>query len=453
MKKVLLLLVVVFFTGSLTAQNGNGNNQNGVKIKPNSWAVSLNGGSSQFYGDIATNVYFYPWFPKEGELSYTAFGTAEKHFSPYYALRIRGGYSSYSSVEEGPNPQSIESTIWDIYLENKVSLSNILFPDIYQKKWSSYLLLGYGIPFYRTKLFDDQGNLIGFEGYSNNGNTKEARETAGSISVGLGFRLKLSQHFALSAEANIEGLNGDNLDATKHVLSEFDKYGYTSIGVVYTFGKNDKQVPMEYHPTPAEDLAMQEKLDSLAEVVNKLGEKVDGIDEKVDQLAERWNGPDSDNDGISDSYDKEADTEPGALVNHDGVTINDCCDKIDDLTTKPDVATGNTPNSKIAYESVYFALNSTYITPENMKKIANVAKIMNKNKDVKFRITGSACKIASNAYNQDLSKRRSEAVKKVLVENYGIDPNRLPIEYVGEEKPLAEEPLYINRRADFFMIK
>lgn len=446
-------MAIVFVAFTVQAQEAT-NDESKAKDKANSWTVSLNGGSAQFYGDVATNTYFYPWFPKEGELSYTIFGTVEKQFSPYYGLRLRGGYTDFASIGEGNNPNSIESNIIDVYLENKISLSNIFFPDVYEKKWSSYALIGYGIPFYRTLLTDANDNVIGSQGYSDNGNTKESRETAGGISVGVGFRLKLNQQFALTAEANIEGLNSDELDATSNPLSEYDKYGYTSLGVTYTFGNNDRVVPMEYNPTPAEDLAMQDQLDSLGQVLAKLGDKVDGVDEKVDQLAERWNGPDSDNDGISDSYDKEPNTEPGAVVNHNGETIGLTDEQIKEMSqSDDDVKSSSTPNSNIAYESVYFGLNSTYITPENMKKLARIAQIMNENKDVKFKIVGSTCEIASDKYNQDLSKRRAEAAKQKLVEQFNIDANRLTIEFIGEEQPLADKPLYINRRADFFMIK
>ncbi|MFW6224292.1 MAG: OmpA family protein [Bacteroidota bacterium] len=454
MKKALLLIMLGIFSAAVFAQEEGNEPEKDKKLKPNSWAVSLNGGSSQYYGDIATNVYFYPWFPEGGELSYSVFGTVEKHFSPYYGLRLRAGYASYTSRRE--TGMSLETNLWDIYLENKFSLTSLLFPEEYRKKWSSYALLGYGGPFFRTKLYNKQDSLVGTMGYSADGNTKETRETAGGISLGLGFRVKLSQHLALSAEAGIENLNTDLLDAEKHALSELDKYGHTTIGLVYTFGDNDRQVPYEYNPEPAEDLEVQDKLDSLGQALKELNNKVDGVDEKVDQLAERWEGPDSDNDGISDSYDKEPNTKPGAIVNHRGETVAACCDTIDEIIAKskgPDVATGNTANSGIAYESVYFALNSTYITPENMKRLAEVAHIMQKNKDVKFKIVGAACKISSDSYNKNLSKRRAEAVQKVLVDNFKIDRSRLVIEFVGEENPVAEEPLYINRRADLYMIK
>ena len=457
MKRILLSLTLATLSVAAFSQENMEKEEKDVSsMQPNNWAISLNGGSAQFYGDIATNMFYYPTFPKEGEFSYSFFGSAEKHFSPFYGLRLRAGYASITSVQDAQKPMTSETDLIDVYLENKISLSNVLFPKKYAKNWSSYVLLGYGMPFYRTKLKDNAGNTINSVGYSDNGETKESRETAGSISVGIGVRVKLSQNFAISAEANIENSNSDKLDAINKSLSELDKYGYTSLGVVYTFGENDKQVPMEYNPTPEEDIAMQEKVDSLGNELKDLGDKVEDVNENVEKIAERYEGTDSDNDGIADSYDKEPNTKSDAVVNHNGVAVNDFSkEQIEKMTTsdKPEVETGVSPNGGIAFKSIYFGLNSSYITADNMKKITNVAQIMQKNKDVKFKIVGSTCELAGSEYNQKLSKKRAKAVKEKLTKNFGIDANRLKIDYVGEEKPVAEEPLYINRRADLYMIK
>ncbi|MFO8054421.1 MAG: OmpA family protein [Bacteroidales bacterium] len=454
MKKVLILFTLISLALSVHAQENNDQESTSTDIKPNNWAISLNAGMAQFYGDIAQNTFYYPGFSSESEPSYAVFATVEKHFTPWYALRLRGGYTSLHSTQDNTDPMSFESNIIDFYLENKISLSTMLFPEAYQKKWSSYALLGYGFPLYRTKLTDHNGDIVGVAGYSDNGETKEDRETAGSYSVGIGFRFKLSQHLALSAEATINSLNKDNLDALPkpQTSQSRDKYGYTSIGLVYTFGKNDRQVPMEYHPMPAEDLEVQDKLDSLTKAMAELTDKVDDVEEKADRAIARFEGPDSDGDGIADAFDKEPNTESNALVNWQGETIPDHSEELEELTDrKKESIDGASPGSAIAYESVYFGINSAYITPENMKKIAKVAQIMLKNNEVKFKIVGSTCKLASSEYNMDLSKRRAEAAKKVLVENYGIDEDRLETNNVGEEKPLVEEPLYINRRVDFYM--
>ena len=457
MKRILLLLTLATLSVAAFSQDNMEKEEKDVtSMQPNNWAVSLNGGTAQFYGDIASNMFYYPTLPKEGDLSFSVFASAEKHFSPFYGLRVRAGYASLSTIEDAQDPRLSETDLIDIHLENKISLSNIFFPEMYQKNWSSYLLVGYGIPFYRTQVKDEAGNIINSEGYSDNGETKESRETTGSVSVGLGVRVKLSQNFAISAEANIENTKTDRLDAINKGLSELDKYGYTSLGVVYTFGENDKQVPMEYNPTPEEDIAMQEKVDSLEQKLKDLDDKVEDVNKNVEKIAERYEGPDSDNDGIADSYDKEPNTESGAVVNHNGVAVNDYSkEEIEEMTSaaEPEVKTGVSPNTEVAFKSIYFGLNSSSVTADNMKKITNVAQLMKKNKDVKLKIVGSAGKLGSKEYNKNLSEKRAKTVKEKLTNNFGIKPNRLKVDFVGEEKPVADEPLYINRRADLYIKK
>lgn len=452
MKKLFLLLPLVILAFSLKGQQGESTEATDVMIKPNSWALSLNFGASQFYGDIASNVYYYTFSPDADQFTFSAYGTLEKHFSPWYALRLRGGYTTLTSSQDPDrdDPLSFEADLWDIYLENKVSLTTWLFPESVQKRWSSYALLGYGVPMYRTILRDANDEVVGTTGYSDDGEVEEDRQLAGSISVGLGFRVKLSHHLAISAEAMINNLNKDDLDATVRPLSKsYDKYGYTSLGLVYTFGKNDRQVPMEYNPMKAEDLETRDRLDSLTDALHALAEKVTHVEEKADRALARFEGPDSDGDGIADAYDLEPDTEPGALVNWQGITIPDHSEKIEELKEK---GVGRAYDPSIAYESVYFGLNSTFVSPDNMKRIARVAQIMKQDDNITIKLVGSSCRIANADYNMSLSKRRAEAVQKALTEQYGIDAGRISIKYVGEEEPLAEEALYINRRVDFFVV-
>lgn len=74
-------------------------------------------------------------------------------------------------------------------------------------------------------------------------------------------------------------------------------------------------------------------------------------------------------------------------------------------------------------------------------------------KDEHFVIGGHTCDIGSDDYNRVLSRRRAEAVKRYLTENFGVDSKRLSIEAYGESKPLepneSEEARASNRRVEF----
>lgn len=84
--------------------------------------------------------------------------------------------------------------------------------------------------------------------------------------------------------------------------------------------------------------------------------------------------------------------------------------------------------------TVRFRINSAKISDEEMVNVYNISKWMNENKDQKVAIVGYADKdTGTAAYNMGLSKRRAEAVRDVLVNKYGIDPDRLTITAEGSD--------------------
>ena len=84
--------------------------------------------------------------------------------------------------------------------------------------------------------------------------------------------------------------------------------------------------------------------------------------------------------------------------------------------------------------TVRFTLNSARISDMEMVNIYNTAEYLKANPDQKVVIAGYADKdTGSSAYNMSLSKRRAEAVKKALVEKYGISADRLTIQAQGSD--------------------
>jgi OOP family OmpA-OmpF porin len=152
---------------------------------------------------------------------------------------------------------------------------------------------------------------------------------------------------------------------------------------------------------------------------------------------------DSDSDGVADSQDIEPNTEAGALVNFQGKTIN--------LE-----ATGGESSVSVSgsLHSIYFKVNSARIDYwSSYDKLAEVAKVMKANKDVKVKVIGSADKTGAEDYNTTLGEKRSQAAIDHLVKIYGIDAGRFTIASEGENNPLSvsDEALNVNRRVDFIL--
>ena len=85
----------------------------------------------------------------------------------------------------------------------------------------------------------------------------------------------------------------------------------------------------------------------------------------------------------------------------------------------------------------------------------DLAKVMNKNPEVKLKIQGHTSAEGDAAYNQKLSEARAKAAVDFLVEQKGIDINRLSYEGLGSSMPkIAENPMAPeNRRTEFIIIE
>lgn len=85
----------------------------------------------------------------------------------------------------------------------------------------------------------------------------------------------------------------------------------------------------------------------------------------------------------------------------------------------------------------------------------DLAKVMNKNPEVKLKIQGHTSAEGDAAYNQKLSEARAKAAVDFLVEQKGVDINRLSYEGLGSSMPKnAENPKAPeNRRTEFIVIE
>jgi outer membrane protein OmpA-like peptidoglycan-associated protein len=103
---------------------------------------------------------------------------------------------------------------------------------------------------------------------------------------------------------------------------------------------------------------------------------------------------------------------------------------------------------------VYFDTNSD--VPKTFEDIQYLEQIMKTSSTIKVEISGHTDNTGAADYNIGLSKRRSEAVKKHLVDA-GIDPSRITVIGHGAEKPIADnskrEGRQLNRRTEFTIIE
>jgi OOP family OmpA-OmpF porin len=103
--------------------------------------------------------------------------------------------------------------------------------------------------------------------------------------------------------------------------------------------------------------------------------------------------------------------------------------------------------------NLHFDTNSAEIAPADQQLLEERGvAILNANPDLRVRIDGHTDSRGSDAYNQKLSERRAEAVRKFFLSK-GIDGSRLESRGYGESQPAAPndtpENLRKNRRVEF----
>jgi OmpA-OmpF porin, OOP family len=112
--------------------------------------------------------------------------------------------------------------------------------------------------------------------------------------------------------------------------------------------------------------------------------------------------------------------------------------------------------TKVTYAAdAFFDFNKSVLKPEGKAKLDDLtSKIKDINLEVIIAV-GHTDSVGSDAYNQKLSVRRSEAVKAYLVSK-GIEKNRVYTEGKGEKQPVADnktaEGRAKNRRVEIEVV-
>jgi outer membrane protein OmpA-like peptidoglycan-associated protein len=95
-----------------------------------------------------------------------------------------------------------------------------------------------------------------------------------------------------------------------------------------------------------------------------------------------------------------------------------------------------------------FAVGSDEVQPSAYETLAKVAELIRLYDDRPVLISGHSDSDGNAADNQRLSERRAEVVKQIFVYNFGLAPDRLSTEGLGEARPVASNATLQGRRAN-----
>jgi OmpA-OmpF porin, OOP family len=113
-------------------------------------------------------------------------------------------------------------------------------------------------------------------------------------------------------------------------------------------------------------------------------------------------------------------------------------------------------HGKIVSYGIYFDSGKDVVKPQSYATLKEIASILKDNPELKIIIAGHTDSDGDDAMNLDLSKRRAENVKKMLVSEFQIQADRISTEGKGEVEPVVPnttaENKAKNRRVEFVRI-
>ncbi len=103
---------------------------------------------------------------------------------------------------------------------------------------------------------------------------------------------------------------------------------------------------------------------------------------------------------------------------------------------------------RVVLEGLYFDHDRDTLTAESSPALAEIAKFLASTPDKRFFIVGHTDNVGTFAYNLDLSRRRAESVRGALIDDHGIQAERLHAHGSGPTSPVRSNAGDAGRAAN-----
>ncbi len=410
MKKLLFLLSLVG-TSVLTFAQENENETSGY----NKWSIEVGGGANK-----ATSA-FTPGYYSETPDFYNANVGVRYMFNPKFGLKLSG---NYDRLKEGKDSKDFESDLYRIDLSGVANLGRIMnFED-----WTNTIGLlahaGAGVGFMKNDATKgEKGGIL------------DGKDEMGLVTLGLTPQVKLSNRIVLTGDLSYtktikQNTTWDGQSKFADSRSGFDgSLWNATIVLTFYLGGNQKHADWTYE-TSRKDL--EDRISSIEAMLK-----------------------DTDNDGVADYLDQEPNSAPGAVVDTKGVTIDNNGNGIPDSIEKyiNDNAKGNSSDAAFLEQMInsgiintYFDYNSDQPYNQSVGGLKFVSDYLKAKPEAKIEIIGYADPVGGEAYNKELSLRRAENVKKLLVNN-GANANQLSVVAQGLDTEFKNSPVSSHQLA------
>jgi len=291
-------------------------------------------------------------------------------------------------------------------------------------------------------------------------------KSEGMLNAGLGFNTWFNDNLGLNFETGTK----------KGFAEEVRAHYQTSLGLVFQFGGKDTDGDGIYDNEDAcPEVAGLKEFNGCPDADGDGIKDSDDACPNVAGLASLNGCPDSDGDGVADKDDMCPndkgtkankgcpDTDGDGVVDKDdkcptvaGPVANQGCpyvdtdgdgvlDKDDNCPNVAGLASNNgcpatmTEDGQLLVDEyskmIFFAFDKAAFKPDVTSTLDKIVEVMNKFDGSIFEIAGYTDSIGSEAYNLDLSERRTKTVRDYFISK-GISESRLESKYFGETQPI-----------------
>ena len=356
----------------------------------NKWSVDVNFGANK------PTVGFTSGYSTRTPSFWTLNGGVRYMFNNKFGLRLGGGYDSFV---EGKNSSKFNSNIWNVNLQGVANLGRVLSFEDWTRDLGLLAHAGVGI-----------GQL--------KGDYIPKADNIGFVTAGLTPQVRLSNRVTLLVDgsAYLYARQNRTFDGkSKTTKRGFQGLNFTgTIGLQVALGKN--LVHADWYSQAVNDNELSERL---AKAENNVAELAKRLDNKEDKMVDT-NGnrvPDEVENYINEKYGSLANQTQAAPVaaptNYSGEAARELIEK--------------------GYINVYFDFNSSAPQKSSLWAVDFVANYLKQNSGASVKVIGYADEKGSENYNQKLSNKRAEVIKKLLVDR-GINGSQLSFEGRGEDK-------------------
>lgn len=367
----------------------------------NKWSIDFNGGINKPVTPLS------PGYSTSSPSFWGANAGVRYMFNNKFGLRLGGGYDSF---KEGNDSQKFESNLWNVNLQGVANIGRALNFE----QWTSDigLLAHAGVGYGQLR-----SDVI------------SGADQVGFVVAGLTPQLRITNRITLLADASVYLHSKQQRTFDTNGMS--DRRGFQgvnlsgTIGLQIALGKHGKHADWQHEESRFEKI--EDRLASLEGNVSGLQQEVANKQNKMND-ANGNNVPDEIESYLNDNYaSKES-------VN----SLLEGGDMAGDLIRK-------------GYINAYFDFNSSKPQISSTWAVDFVAKFLKSNSNANINVVGFADELGGTNYNQSLSIKRADAVKKLLVEA-GVDASRISTEGRGEDTTVdknSPRARQIARKATF----